>query len=393
MHGISGVILLSVAESPLILIVTAAIAIAVAGLSIPVVLRISRSCNLTDKPGPRKVHLLAVPRLGGVGIFIAFSISYSLMINGLDAQAGYLFAALLMLFFTGITDDLIHLPARKKLVIQVIAALVVIILAEVRFTSLHGFLGTNGISPWISVPLTLFVMIVIINALNLIDGVDGLAAFLSLTSLAAIGSWFWSRDMTGNAVIAAAMAGALISFLYFNMSKGRNKIFMGDSGSLVIGFVISVLIIRFNEVNAQAATVNTLRSAPAVSIAILIIPLFDTLRVVILRTIRGQNPFRADKRHIHHLMLRAGYSHRQVSLILSLFQASAITLAFVFDGIGIIALSVIMLVVCYGLILVITVRVRKRIRTVTMTSGDRPGERLRYVQPLPEAPEKKVLNL
>jgi UDP-N-acetylmuramyl pentapeptide phosphotransferase/UDP-N-acetylglucosamine-1-phosphate transferase len=386
--------LLSLAESPLVLIITAAIAMTVAALFIPVVLRISRSCNLTDKPGPRKVHILAVPRLGGVGIFVAFSISYSLMINGFDAQAAYFSAALLMLFFTGITDDLIHLPARKKLIVQVIASLVVIILADIRFTSLHGFLGIYSISPWISVPLTLFVMIVIINALNLIDGIDGLAASLSLTSLAALGCWFWSRGMTENAVVAAAMAGALIVFLYFNMSKGYNKIFMGDSGSLVLGFVISVLVIRFNEVNAQPATVNALRSAPAVSIAILIIPLFDTLRVVIVRLIRGQNPFRADKRHIHHLMLRAGFSHRQGTLILSLFQAATITLAFVFDSLGIITLSVIMLAVCYGLTLVLTVRVRKRIRTVTMIPGSRPGDhQYRITHLLTEAGKKKVLNL
>jgi len=385
--------LLSLAESPLVLIITAAIAVAVAALFIPVVLRISRSCNLTDKPGPRKVHKLAVPRLGGVGIFVAFSISYTLMINGFEPQTAYLFAALLMLFFTGITDDLIHLPARKKLIVQIIAALVVIVLADIRFTSLHGFLGIYGISPWISVPLTLFVMIVIINALNLIDGIDGLAASLSLTSLAALGYWFWSHGMIENAVTAAAMAGALIVFLYFNMSKGDSKIFMGDSGSLVLGFVISVLIVRFNEFNAQPATLNTLRSAPAVSIAILIIPLFDTLRVVILRTIRGQNPFRADKRHIHHLMLRAGYSHRQVSLILSLFQVAAIILAFVFDNLGIITLSVIMLAVCYGLTLALTLRVRKRIRTVTMTPGSIPVERFRHVHPLHAAPEKKVLSL
>jgi UDP-N-acetylmuramyl pentapeptide phosphotransferase/UDP-N-acetylglucosamine-1-phosphate transferase len=385
--------LLSLAESPLALIITAVIAVAVAALFIPVVLRISRSCNLTDKPGPRKVHKHAVSRLGGVGIFVAFSISYALMINGFDSQAAYFFAALLMLFFTGITDDLIHLPARNKLVVQVIASLVVIVLADIRFTSLHGFLGIYGISPWISVPLTLFVMIVIINALNLIDGIDGLAASLSLTSLTALGCWFWSRGLTENAVVAAAMAGALIVFLYFNMSKGENKIFMGDSGSLVIGFVISVLVVRFNEFNAQPAAVNTLRSAPAVSIAILIIPLFDTLRVVILRTIRGQNPFRADKRHIHHLILRAGYSHRQVTLILSLFQAAAITLAFVFDSLGIITLSVIMLAGCYGLTRVLTVRVRNRIRTVTMTPGSSAGDQYRITRLLPEVGEKKVLNL
>lgn len=366
---------------------------ATAALFIPVVLRVSRLCNLTDRPGPRKVHKLAVPRLGGAGIFIAFSISYVLMINGFDPQAAYLFAALLILFFTGITDDLIHLPARTKLGVQIIAALVVIILAGIRFTSLHGFVGIYSISPWLSVPLTLFVMIVIINALNLIDGIDGLAASLSLTSLAALGGWFWSRGMTGNAVMATAMAGALIVFLYFNMSKGRNKIFMGDSGSLVLGFVLSVLVIRFNEFNVQAVSGDTLRSALAVSIAILIVPLFDTLRVVILRTVRGQNPFRADKRHIHHLMLRAGYSHRQVSLILSLFQAAVITFAFVFDNLGIITLSVIMLAVCYGLTLVLTVRVRKRIRTKVMTPGDSPDEQYRISQPVPEAGKKKVLNL
>jgi hypothetical protein len=160
--------------------------------------------------------------------------------------------------------------------------------------------------------------------------------------------------------MSLALAGTRFGFLRFNLSRGENKIFMGDTGSLIIGFILATLTICFNEVNASSFAFRDLHSAPAISIAILIVPLFDTLRVFTVRIARGQHPFKADNRHIHHLLLRAGYSHRRSTFILSIVQMLIIALAFSLDHIGIIWLTMVLLSVSMILTGVVFVLVYRR---------------------------------
>jgi len=329
---------------------------------VPQIIKLALKLHLTDKPGYRKIHKYETPTLGGIGIFAAFSMSYLTTINSYDPDTRFFFAALLMLFFIGITDDLINIRPVKKLLLEILAAMIIIVLADIRFTTFHGFLGLHIIPLWLSVSVTLFIMIVIINALNLIDGVDGLAASISILAAIVLGFWFWNRGSTGNAIITASLAGTQAVFLVFNMSKGKYKIFMGDSGSLVIGLILSILIIRFNELNAAPETVRPLHSAPAVSIAILIVPLFDTLRVFIIRILYHQSPFTADNRHIHHLMLRAGYSPRESTLYISIAHILIIAVAFLLDNIGIFMLSIVLLLICMGLTGLVHLKVRNNNR-------------------------------
>jgi len=329
---------------------------------VPQIIKLALKLHLTDKPGYRKIHKYETPTLGGIGIFAAFSMSYLTTINSYDPDTRFFFAALLMLFFIGITDDLINIRPVKKLLLEILAAMIIIVLADIRFTTFHGFLGLHIIPLWLSVSVTLFIMIVIINALNLIDGVDGLAASISILAAIVLGFWFWNRGSTGNAIITASLAGTQAVFLVFNMSKGKYKIFMGDSGSLVIGLILSILIIRFNELNAAPETVRPLHSAPAVSIAILIVPLFDTLRVFIIRILLHHSPFTADNRHIHHLMLRAGYSPRESTLYISIAHILIIAVAFLLDNIGIFMLSIVLLLICMGLTGLVHLKVRNNNR-------------------------------
>ena len=146
--------------------------------------------------------------------------------------------------------------------------------------------------------------------------------------------------------MSAALVGALIIFLIFNFSEGKNKIFMGDSGSLVVGLILTVMAVRFNEINAGASAYRHLHSSPSVSIAILIVPLYDSLRVIIIRLIRGQNPMHADNRHIHHLMLRAGFSHKRATLYISLANIFLIAAGFILDPIGILWGGLVLLILC-----------------------------------------------
>ena len=313
---------------------------------IPRVIRIVRHRHLEDTPGKHKIHKNNVPTLGGIGIFAGFLVGYLLGIDGYMPGLSYFTAAAVMLFFVGIKDDLININYTKKLIGEVGSAVVVVLFTDLRFTSFHGFLGIEEISYWVSFPVTVFTIVLIINAVNLIDGIDGLAASIGIVASVTFGIFFFLSGDYGYTVMAAALLGALIAFLRFNLSEGRFKIFMGDTGSLVIGFTLAVFAVHFNETVAAGKSVVALTSAPAVAIGILVVPLFDTLRVVVLRLHYHQSPFQADHRHIHHMMLRAGLSHKGATLIISLFNILIIGLAFLLDGTGILWLALILLSLC-----------------------------------------------
>ena len=238
--------------------------------------------------------------------------------------------------------------------------LIIFFFTDVRFTHLHGFLGATDISMITSFVISVLVMLVIINAFNLIDGIDGLAASIGIIASVVFGVFFYLSGDYGYTVMAAALSGAMIAFIRFNMSDGPKKIFMGDTGSLVIGFTMAVFAIRFNELDARELSFVNLKSAPSISIAILIIPLFDILRVVILRLHYHQSPFTADHRHIHHMMLRAGFSHKEATIYISLFNIFIIAVAFLLDNIGIFWLGLVILGLCLIATLILSRFVKRK---------------------------------
>lgn len=313
---------------------------------IPRVIRVVNDNHLEDKPVKHKIHHNNVPTLGGIGIFAGFLVGYLLGIDGYMPGISYFTAAAVLLFFVGIKDDLIFLNPWKKVVGEFGSALVIFLFTDLHFTSIHGFLGITGISPLVSFLVTIFTIILIINAVNLIDGIDGLAASVGIIASVSFGLFFYLSGDNGYTVMAAALLGALLAFMRYNMSAGPKKIFMGDTGSLVIGFTLAVFAIHFNEITAKGTSFIGLKSAPSVSIAILIVPLFDTLRVIVLRLHYNQNPFIADHRHIHHMLLRAGCSHKEATLYISLFNIFIIAVAFLLDGIGILLLGFVLLSLC-----------------------------------------------
>jgi UDP-GlcNAc:undecaprenyl-phosphate/decaprenyl-phosphate GlcNAc-1-phosphate transferase len=313
---------------------------------LPRVIKVANHRNITDKPGRHKIHKKAIPSLGGVAIFGGFTFGFLLAVNGFMSGSLYFTAALIILFFIGLKDDLIDVEPVNKIFAQVIAGIILCTLANLRFTSFHGFLGISGIPVWISFIVTIFLVVIIINSFNLIDGIDGLASSVGIITGTAFGIWFWLSHDTGYAIMSAALVGALIVFLIFNFSEGKNKIFMGDSGSLVVGLILTVMAIRFNEINAGTSAYHHLYSSPSVSIAILIVPLYDSLRVIIIRLIRRQSPMQADNRHIHHLMLRAGLSHKRATLYISLANVLLIIAGFLLDPIGILWGGFVLLIVC-----------------------------------------------
>jgi UDP-GlcNAc:undecaprenyl-phosphate/decaprenyl-phosphate GlcNAc-1-phosphate transferase len=300
--------------------------------TIPSIIRLSKQKGLLYMPNERSSHEVPVPRLGGIGIFLAIMVATLVFMQVSDLQSiQFVIAGMVVIFILGLRDDLNSLSPWVKLVAEVIACLLVIIPGHVYFTNIFGFLGFTLIYQWVGIPLTLFVMIVLINSFNLVDGIDGLAGGVGITIFVTFGAFFFYNGHYSDAILAAGGTGALIAFLWYNVFSKKNKIFMGDGGALMLGFIFSYFVIHFNELNAANHIPYRMVSAPAVAMGIMALPLFDTLRVFFIRTLRRQSPFHADKQHIHHILLGLGMTHGQAALALVGFNLICITIAFGLD--------------------------------------------------------------
>lgn len=297
--------------------------------AIPSIITVAKLKGLYDKPEERKIHTVKIPRLGGLAIFISFILSVLVWadFSGMEGMQ-YIEAALILLFFSGLKDDIIILSPMKKLFTQIIAAGMVTSLTQIRISDLHGVFGINEIPIWLSIPLSVFTIIVITNSFNLIDGVDGLAGSLGLVMSLTFAFCFYLNDDIGWSMMAFALAGSLLGFLFFNFNPA--KVFMGDSGSLTVGFLLAIFAIFFIESNSPNSpdSIIKLTSSPGIAIAILIVPLYDTLRVFILRASKKRSVFRADKNHLHHWLIKIGLNHKEVSLTLTGVNILFILIAF-----------------------------------------------------------------
>jgi UDP-GlcNAc:undecaprenyl-phosphate GlcNAc-1-phosphate transferase len=303
------------------------IAFTITFLAIPVIITVAETKKLFDVPDERKVHITPVTPLGGLGIFAGFIFACLLTIQFKDAsEFQYFIAASLVIFFLGLKDDILVISPIKKFIGQVLAAFMVIYYGGVQIKSMHGFLGLHQMPEMFSLLLTYFAVIVIINSFNLIDGVDGLAGSLGLMASSIFGIYFLIVDMPAYSILAFSMAASLLAFLIFNFQPA--KIFMGDTGSLLIGLVCAILVIKFINAANSADVIYPVTAAPAVGFAILLIPLLDTLRVFGIRIFYRRSPFSPDRNHIHHILLDKGFSHRAVTFIIVALNFLAIAIIF-----------------------------------------------------------------
>ncbi len=313
-------------------------------LAIPVIINVAEMKKLFDMPDARKIHQVAITPLGGIGIFAGFIFGCLLTINFRDAsEFQYFIAASLVIFFLGLKDDILVLSPIKKFIGQVLAAFLIIYYGRIQIRSMHGFFGIHEIPEMFSLLISYFSVIVIINSFNLIDGVDGLAGSLGLMSAALFGIYFMSVHMEPYYVLAFSLCGTLLAFLIFNFQPA--KIFMGDTGSLLIGVVNAILVMKFIDPGTGPESVNPIISSPAVGFTILMIPLLDTLRVFAIRIFKRRSPFSPDRNHIHHLLLDRGMSHRTITLLLVAVNASMVVFVYMARSLGctILILSVIAL--------------------------------------------------
>ncbi len=302
------------------IILSAFVAFATSITAIPVIIKISRLKNLMADPGERSSHITKTPTLGGVAIFASTLISYFLWENPDEGQIIHLsISAIVILFFLGVKDDILVLSPKKKMFVQVAVSGLVVILADLRIENLFGIFGVNEIPYILSLPLTVFIFIALINAINLIDGIDGLAGGIGMIAGGMFGLWFYLNGHYALACLAASMSGSLVGFLRFNYSK-TSKIFMGDTGSLIVGFLLTMFALKYIQLNIEYRfNPNASFSAPILAIVVLIVPIFDTLRVFIVRLKDKKSPFVGDRNHLHHILIDSGLSHFQSSVILWTF--------------------------------------------------------------------------
>ena len=307
----------------------------IAFLIVPVIIKYSLAKNLVDIPGRRKIHKKVTPSMGGIAIFIGFFISSLIW---LDIQGlGYIkfiLVALFVIFFIGVRDDLVPLRAMVKLVGQLMAASLLIFLFDLRIKTFYGLFGVHELPDIVSYIITYFTIIVITNSFNLIDGLDGLAGTIAIVALLAFGIWFYLVDDQIFSILSFSMLGGIFAFLIFNWEP--SEVFMGDTGALVIGMMLAILAIHFINVNYSlpAMTPYKFNGSVGTAACIIIIPLVDTLRIVILRISKGQSPFAPDKSHVHHAIMRLGMTHSQTTLTLGGVQILYIVLAITFHKLG-----------------------------------------------------------
>jgi UDP-N-acetylmuramyl pentapeptide phosphotransferase/UDP-N-acetylglucosamine-1-phosphate transferase len=305
-------------------------AVLVSSLLIPPIIKYSIKFGYVDIPDNRKIHLNSVPNLGGIAIFSGLFIA-SLFWFRFFNNPDFLFISIgtIILLITGIIDDIKGMKARKKLLFQIMAAFIVVA-GGIRITSFHNFLGINELPIIIQYLFSIIVIVGVINAYNLIDGLDGLAGGIGIVNFGVMGYVFFTLQYTSFALLSFAIAGSILGFLIYNFNPAR--IFMGDTGALILGFLIVVLGIKAIELNVNThlqiySSQNMIFSISS----IMFLPVFDTLRVFIIRIFCNKSPFTAGKDHLHHILLKKGLHPREVTYILVTINILIILIGFMIN--------------------------------------------------------------
>ena len=302
----------------------------------PKVLKISIMKNLVDNPDARKLQRNPVPVMGGIAVFFGIVIgicSSQMMFN--SPNVFMLVAAMLIMLYTGTIDDIIDLSPTIRFIIEILVVLWMMYINKSSIDCFWGLWGVDTIPQWISYPLTIFASVGIINAINLIDGVNGLSSGFCFMASVMFAIIFYTTGNTVMAIIATSAAGAIIPFFFHNVFGYHTRMFIGDGGTLVIGMMMSMFTISILGQNSVCADyAESGLSLVAMTLAILAIPVFDTLRVMTSRIIRGTSPFHPDKTHLHHLFIELGFSHAGTTISILTINFLVVVLWFVSYKLG-----------------------------------------------------------
>lgn len=302
--------------------------------SIPIILKISKRKNLMDEPVVRSSHDRKIPNLGGISIFYALGICAPIFAFQLFDSYKFLFPSLVILLYIGIMDDIVVMRAYKKLIAQIIISVLIVVGSDVRIRSLFGLFGIHQLNYIVSTIFSIITFIIMINAFNLIDGIDGLAGSFAVICCLIFGISYYRLGSYNHpmVILCSIIIGSLIGFLCYNLSDRNEKIFMGDTGSMIIGFLIAFTAIFFVDIFIYDKNINRplyyLNTAPVIAFSIVIIPMIDTLNVIIVRILNKKSPLEADKNHIHHKLLRLGLTHKKSTFFIILYYIFIIAVTY-----------------------------------------------------------------
>ena len=290
---------------------------------VPLCYKLATAKNLTDTPSARKSHSLQVPILGGVAVFLSagipillFSIFFQdLIVSNTALILGFGSTTLIVL---GVKDDVSGVKPLTKLIFQLCIAVFVIYTLQINIENMNGLLGIFELPKVSSIILSVFVYVIFMNMLNLIDGIDGLASGLSLIAFTFFAYLAYRTASSFNLLICLSCIGSILPFMYFNMFSDK-KIFLGDNGSLTLGFILGFLSLEFLSPENQEVSSLLGLNIPLILMSLFSFPLVDTLRVFTIRVLRKRSPFSADKNHIHHHLLRLGLSHNKATLLILVY--------------------------------------------------------------------------
>lgn len=331
-------------------------------LLLPIIIESVKLRELYDPISNRNPADLKVPGFGGLPIFISsiISLSFFFQFSYSKFEAIFLIPSCLLLFFTGVKDDITGISPRNKLLLQIISTLFILQYPEFQITNFHGFLGIDEISLWISCPLSFLFIIFLINAYNLIDGIDGLAGGLAILIFAFFAFIYFIIKEYHMTAVCLSLMGSFVAFLFFNLSS-KKRIFMGDTGSLFVGFLLAAFAINILSKNLiQNIDIAYISNFPLLIISVLYIPIFDTLRVIIIRLKNGAGISTSDRRHIHHFITdELRLKHYQATLVIISINSIIFILMVVLANI----LNNLMFIVCLiipAAILSLTINILKR---------------------------------
>lgn len=332
--------------NPIIIFLSVLWSFLITVFAIPSIIYVAHSKKLLDEPNQRTMHQSLTPRLGGLAIFAGFMSALTIF-GELSYSIQHLLAGCIIIFFIGLKDDIVSVSAFKKFFVQVLATGIIMFMGDIRITNFQGLLGIFELDQGYSYAFTFILVIGITNAINLIDGLDGLAGTIIFIISLTFGIYFYTQD-SYYSIVAFCLAGSILGFLRYNFT--RAIIFMGDTGSLVSGFIISVLAIQFIEMKVP--------SAPAVSIGILIIPIVDTLRVSFIRILKGKSPFAPDKNHLHHRLVSLGLSQIMSVSFLAIINILVIIGVIYFSYVGNLNLLIALLI--FSIVLSVVLEIKRK---------------------------------
>jgi len=345
---------------------------------IPKVLWVTKEKQLVKEINHRSSHKIQVPSFGGVAFFLVLILIISILQSLRTSYTGnHLIIGLTFLFMAGLKDDLVISTAKLKLVSQIFAAGFIIFSPELKLDNLHGFLGITNIPLLIGYGLKLIIVVALINAYNLIDGIDGLAGIAGIVVCFSFAVIFYIISEPYFVLLSVTVVGILAAFLRYNFSKGHRKIFMGDAGSLTVGFLIAFLSLKIL-VRSESSVLLEEGFIPGNRVlfvlAILFLPVFDTLRVIVIRLFQGKSPFEADRNHLHHVLLDYKLSHKQASLVLGAINILIILLfIYLSKMLNSIGLTLVMLLVFTSVAVIFEIMKKNRKLKVIMTKKNRQG--------------------